>query len=138
LIRVDHPEKVKKKLDCALPYVYGHYDRSDQIALRRVRAMDFPKAFYSVEEVAELFGISVRTAWVLISKRRIPGGFRLGGQWRISGRALQDYVNRGADPAANASLEPATLTETETDSTAPTTGAPVMTKRRGRKAAVGG
>jgi excisionase family DNA binding protein len=58
--------------------------------------MDFDQPVYTVEEVAKLFSIHPRTAYLMIRNGRIPGGFRIGRAWRVAAKALAEYMDRAA------------------------------------------
>lgn len=50
------------------------------------------KAFLSVEEVAEHFGVNTTTVYRLAQHGKLPG-FKLGGQWRFSPEMLNHWVS---------------------------------------------
>lgn len=51
------------------------------------------KQFYSVAEVADVFGVSKWTIYSLIKKGELPA-VRIGQQFRISRAALEEYMAR--------------------------------------------
>ena len=56
------------------------------------------KRYYSVEEVAELWGVSKQAIYVLLRTGRLRG-FKPGRDWRISAEALKDYESTPIAPA---------------------------------------
>ena len=49
------------------------------------------KAYLSVEEVAQQFGITPTTVYRLAQQGRLPG-FKIGNQWRFSHEMLDSWV----------------------------------------------
>jgi excisionase family DNA binding protein len=58
--------------------------------------MEFDQPVYTVEEVAKIFSIHPRTAYLMIRNGRIPGGFRVGRAWRVAAKALTAYMERAS------------------------------------------
>lgn len=49
------------------------------------------RAYLTVEEVAERFGVNVTTIYRLLQQGRLPG-FKVGNQWRFSEARLEEWV----------------------------------------------
>ena len=58
--------------------------------------MELDQPVYTVEEVAKIFSIHPRTAYLMIRNGRIPGGFRIGRAWRVAAKAITEYVERAS------------------------------------------
>jgi len=53
------------------------------------------KPFYSSRDLAKLLGIRQETARHLLSSNKIPGGFKVGGMWRLGSKDF-DQLTRGS------------------------------------------
>lgn len=49
------------------------------------------KAYLTVNEVAERFGVNVTTVYRLVKQGRLPA-FKVGNQWRFSQDRLEEWV----------------------------------------------
>lgn len=47
--------------------------------------------YLNIAEVAKRFGVTTSTVYRLAQRRKLPG-FKIGGQWRFSERALEHWV----------------------------------------------
>lgn len=50
--------------------------------------------YYTTEEVAGLLRISDRTVKSLAEQEKLPGGVKVGRQWRFDRARLEDYLGR--------------------------------------------
>jgi excisionase family DNA binding protein len=48
-------------------------------------------AYLNIADVAKRFGVTTSTVYRLAQRRKLPG-FKIGGQWRFSERALEHWV----------------------------------------------
>ena len=65
----------------------------------------------TIPEVAELLKIAEKTVYALAQRRELPG-FKVGGQWRFSRAAINDWIDArsrvgAAGPSTNGGEEPA-------------------------------
>jgi excisionase family DNA binding protein len=50
-----------------------------------------PNDFYTIDDVAERLRISKATVFRLLDRKELPG-YKIGGQWRISPKQLDNYL----------------------------------------------
>jgi putative molybdopterin biosynthesis protein len=50
-----------------------------------------PNDFYTIDDVAERLRISKTTVFRLLDRKELPG-YKIGGQWRISPKQLDNYL----------------------------------------------
>ena len=67
----------------------------------------------TIPEVAELLKIAEKTVYSLVQKRGLPG-FKVGGQWRFSRPAINEWID-----ARSRSKEPPSSQQDETSSASP-------------------
>jgi excisionase family DNA binding protein len=72
---------------------------------RRIKVKKFARAFYNrrrkmieielltIAEVAQFLKLSKRTVHRLTVTRQLPGGFKVGGQWRFNQVTIKKYVD---------------------------------------------
>ena len=53
-----------------------------------------PEQLYSVNQVAKYLGKSIPTIYRLLRGKRLRAS-KVGGEWRISGRALREFLEDG-------------------------------------------
>jgi len=62
----------------------------------------------TIPEVAELLKVAAKTVYALAQKRELPG-FKVGGQWRFSRPAINEWIDarsRPNEPASSQHEEP--------------------------------
>jgi excisionase family DNA binding protein len=55
--------------------------------------------FLTIPEAAELLRINPKTAYGWALEHRLPGAFRVGGQWRVCRERLLSYVRENSVPS---------------------------------------
>jgi excisionase family DNA binding protein len=63
-----------------------------------VKGSTLPR-FLTITEAADLLRINRNTAYEWALKHRLPGAFRVGGQWRVCRERLLGYVRENSVPS---------------------------------------
>lgn len=55
--------------------------------------MGKPETLWTVKQVAEYLGVTQRTVYALLRRRKLPA-LKVGGGWRFKPRELQEWLER--------------------------------------------